>query len=242
MINWLKYRLAVTRAVKLREAKEIKNTSQITKEEKDFRDFYEAELDKGTRVHDDAGVFGREGRRDRDINILRGEITKTKRDVAEIHTIYLLNKVDRLGIPLPDINNPKLWLAKREQYSREDGHHEIDTRELLSVSGLHEVRASIRKEQKERFEPWKDRSGFIFGAAGLLIAVLTITLRIIEVAASHPTPAPSSLPAREQPAAIPVPSPSPAPSSLPAREQPTAIPVPSPSPAPPLPAVPVEPR
>jgi hypothetical protein len=213
MIKWIQYRRAATRAVDLRRAKEAQNKTEIAKEEKEYRDFYEAELQKGTRVDTDAGVSGLRGRRDRNINILKGEMTKSERDVAEIHTVYLLNEVDRLGIPRPDIKKAELWLSDREEYPRRDGDYNIDDRKLLSVSGLHDVRSAIRKERKERLEPLKDRAAIIFGVGGmiiavgsLIVAVLTLSLRTLEVAASHPIPAPASsspLPAMPAPAPSP---------------------------------------
>jgi hypothetical protein len=246
MIKWIQYRRAATRAVYLRRAKEVQNKAEIAKEEKEYRDLYEAELQKGTRVDDDAGVFGARGRRDHNINILKGEITKAERDVAEIHTVYLLNEVDRLGIPHPDIKKAELWLSDREEYPRRDGDRDIDDRELLSVSGLHDVRSAIRKERKERLEPLKDRAAIIFGVGGiiiavgsLIVAVLTLSLRTLEVAASHPIPAPASSP----PPAMPAPASSP-PSAMPApaSSPPPAMPAPASSPpstaAPPLPVKP----
>jgi hypothetical protein len=40
----------------------------------------------------------------------------------------------------------------------------------------------------ERFEPWKDRAGLIFGAGRFIITALARTLRILDVVISHPTP------------------------------------------------------
>ena len=120
--------------------------------------------------------------------------------------------MDRLGIPHPDIKRRELWLSEQEEYPRPDGSRDVDNRKLLSVSGLHDIRAAIRKERKERFEPVKDRAALIFGVGGLFIAVcslmvaaLTLSLRVLEVRASHQiqTPAASSLPAMTAPASSP---------------------------------------
>lgn len=74
-----------------------------------------------------------------------------------------------------------------------DDSREIDERELLSSIGTYTVRIAIRKELKERFEPWKDRPGFFVGGAGLLVAILILVLRLLEVAVSRPV-APPPLP------------------------------------------------
>jgi hypothetical protein len=227
MIKWIKYRLAAARAVDFSEATEAQNKARIIAEEQEFRDFYEDQLRNGTQVDSDAGVFGRRSRRDRAVIHLNSVMVKAKRDVAEIHTAYLLREVDRLGIPRPELDTPELWLSRREEYFLADGSRgDADARELLSSSGLQYVRAAIRKERRERFEPWKDRAGLIFGAAGLIIAVLTITLRIIEVAVSRPIPTPSSEAANALPPAMPAPS-------LPSTAVPPLQALPAPSPSPP---------
>jgi hypothetical protein len=171
MIRWINYQVALARAVAVREAIENQNKLDITKAEQTFRDYRESELRNG-KPDDDPGILGSEAGKDARVMGLNQEIWKAERDVAEIHTVHLLREAKELGIPLPGPDKPEMWRSDRV---------EGDNRELLSGVGIQSVRAAIRQERKERFDPLKDRAALLFGAAGLVIAFLSLVIAILSL-------------------------------------------------------------
>jgi hypothetical protein len=224
MLKWIRYKVAVSRTVAAATAKEDENIPKIRAEEKDYYEFRSVPRDAGE-------LGGRESRKGRTINALNAEIKKATRDVAQVHTNYLINEMKKLGILLPDKNTRELWLSSREDYLFIDGSRDIDERELLSNVGISSARAAIRKERKERFEPFKDRAGVIFGFAGFIIAAgslifagLTLSLRMLEVKASHSNaqpPPPMSASVACPPPALPAAPASSAPPAAPASSPPS---------------------
>lgn len=180
MIEWLKYRLAIRRAIAQSQAREEENTARIDKAETEFTKLYEKLLEN--RMFGDDIRFSQESH-EHEIKLLKYEIVRIKRDVAEVHTNYIRRESEKLGVPLPGNDQDEMWLH--------DGVvMDSDYRVLLSPKGIHAAKAAIRKERKERFEPWKDRAALLFGAGGFVVAALALTLRILEVAGSHPASVP----------------------------------------------------
>ncbi|TPO08247.1 hypothetical protein [Mesorhizobium sp. B1-1-5] len=179
VIEWFRYERDVRRAVSILLGKRTESTALIEKENEELRHdlnkIYASESDMLDVLAD-----ARRMRHKSAVDYLEEQVTLLKRNLSALHTTYLIKQSSLLGVPLPSPEDAPMWLPFY-RYWHSGAESEVDSRTLLSDIGIHTVRAAIRKEKKERFEPWKDRAGFLFGAGGFAVAALALLLRIIEV-------------------------------------------------------------
>jgi hypothetical protein len=109
-----------------------------------------------------------EAAHNREIEQLENEVQVEKDKFSTLQTHCLISEMETLGVPLPE--GDEYWCH----------NHFNSSQKLLNLTGLHAFREAIRQERKERFEPIKDRVAITFGAGGLIVAMLTLILRIIE--------------------------------------------------------------
>ena len=107
----------------------------------------------------------RRGKFEGDISNLESRIWQANRDFKEVQTALILQQMDLYD--LPHLDDKAFW--------------ELD---YLNTKGVHAFRQAIRVERRARFEPVKDWALLLFGAGGFVVAIMTLLLRMIEIAAA----------------------------------------------------------
>lgn len=114
------------------------------------------------------GFHRTEAAHNREIEDLEKELQVEKDKFSTIQTQRIISEMETLGVPFPESDD--LWRH----------NHFSSSQKLLTLKGMHAFREAIRQERKARFEPIKDRVIMTFGAGGLVVAMLTLILRILE--------------------------------------------------------------
>ena len=87
-------------------------------------------------------------------------------EIAQVIFNRLVRQATDLIIPIPDLDDDTMWIETPASGSRR-----------LSAKAIHELRAAIRKERRERVEFWTFRISTATGLIGTLIGLVTVLKR-----------------------------------------------------------------